>query len=324
MNEHILLAYDFDGKGGGQPLTGDEVSKHIKDDKLAWAHLDSNHPDTKIWLEKEISYLDPFIVEALIADETRPRMTQIDEGVLLILRGVNLNKDSRPEDMVSIRLWVDEHRIISVTKRKLNAVLDIESKLKSFKGPNDAGDFICMLIFLLFERMEPVLTDLDDSTDDVEETILKLPNSTMREAIINIRKQAIMFRRYMSPQKDAIGHLMISDLTWISDTNRRDLQESYNHVTRYVENLDAIRERSQIVKDELANILSDRLNKNLYVLSVITSIFLPLSFLTGLLGINIGGIPGSDNPAAFFIFCAILLVLGIIQIILLRKLKWFE
>ena len=92
---------------------------------------------------------------------------------------------------------------------------------------------------------------------------------------------------------------------------------------RYVEDLDTIRERAQIVKDELSNMLSDRLNKNLYILSVIAAIFLPLGFLTGLLGINIGGVPGSDNPNAFWIFNAGLLVLISLQIWLFRKLKWF-
>ena len=323
MSNHILLAYSFDGKGGGEALTGGAISKLIKDDQLAWVHLDSEQPETRTWLKKEVSYLDPFIIEALLAEETRPRMTQIEDGVLLILRGVNLNKNSDPEDMVSIRLWIDQHRIISVRKRKLKAVQDIEEKIKSSKGPENSGAFICMLILLLFERMEPVLTGLDDRTDDVEEQILQFPDIKMREAIINIRKQAIMFRRYMAPQKDAIGLLLLSDLTWLSQKNKRHLQEEYNHVTRYVENLDAIRERAQIVKDELVNNLSQKLNKNMYVISIMTAIFLPLSFLTGLLGINVGGIPGYDNQGAFFIFCGVLIAVFIVQMILFRKLKWF-
>jgi len=90
---------------------------------------------------------------------------------------------------------------------------------------------------------------------------------------------------------------------------------------RYVEELDAIRERAQIIKDELANIIVDRLNKNTYVLSVIAAIFLPLGFLTGLLGINVGGIPGVGNPTAFTVFCILLLILVAIQILIFRKFK---
>ncbi len=323
MNEHILLAYELDGNGGGTPLPNDTVVSQIKGEMLTWVHLDANHPDTQPWLEKEISFLDPFIVHALLVDETQPRMTQLQNGVLLIFRGVNLNENADPEDMVSIRLWVENHRIISVRRRKMKAVTDIEDRLKSGRGPTDSGQFLCMLAERLFERMEPVLTALDEKTDEIEENVLEKADASLREAIVDVRIQAIMFRRYMAPQRDAIGRLRMADLDWLDDTHRRHLQESYNHVTRYVEDLDAIRERAQIVKDELANILSDRLNKNMYVLSVIAAIFLPLGFLTGLLGINVGGIPGANNANAFAIFCGLLIFIVVIQVIIFKKFKWF-
>lgn len=324
MSGFVLLAYEFLNDGKGKPLKDTAtISKLIKADKLAWVHLDANNSDTCKWLEKEVSYLDPFITEALLADETRPRMTQIGDGVLLILRGVNLNKNADPEDMVSIRLWIDKNRIISVRRRKLKAIWDIDERMAEGKGPKNAGDFICMLISRLFERMEPTLTALDETTDDIEETLLEKANTTLRENIVAVRKRAIMFRRYMAPQRDAIGQLRLSDITWLDETHKRNLQESHNRITRYVEDLDAIRERAQIVKDELANILADKLNKNMYILSVIAAIFLPLGFLTGLLGINVAGIPGAENDSAFAIFCSVLGFIVILQILIFKKLKWF-
>jgi zinc transporter len=160
-------------------------------------------------------------------------------------------------------------------------------------------------------------------TDDIEEQVLDRASTSLREKIVDVRKKAIMFRRYMAPQRDAIGQLRNADFDFFEESHKRHLQESFNHVTRYVEDLDAIRERSQIVKDEIANILSDRLNKNMYVLSVIAAIFLPLGFLTGLLGINVGGIPGADNSGAFWVFVALLSTIVAIQVFVFKKLKWF-
>ncbi|MAU41217.1 MAG: zinc transporter ZntB [Kordiimonas sp.] len=323
MSEAVLLAYGLDGKGGGEPLHGDQISARIKSEELAWVHLDVCHEDTKGWLEREVDYLDPFILEALLEEETRPRMMQIGDGALIILRGVNLNENADPEDMVSIRLWVDRHRIISVRRRRLKVVWDIEQKIQEGRGPKEAGDFIAMLAAGLFARMEPVLTTLDENTDDIEENVLEEAVSSQREAIVHVRKQAIMFRRYMAPQRDAVGQLRLAELAWLTEKNRRSLQESYNHVTRYIEDLDAVRERAQIVKDELANILADKLNKNMYVLSIIAAIFLPLGFLTGLLGINVGGIPGADNSDAFVIFCVLLAVVVGLQVYIFKIMKWF-
>ncbi|WP_339865508.1 zinc transporter ZntB [Paremcibacter congregatus] len=323
LKSPILMAYEFDGAGGGRALADDEAGAALRDKRLAWVHLDMKAADTKPWLEKEISYLDPHIVNALLADETRPRVTEIGDGALIILRGVNLNKDADPEDMVSIRLWVDNERIISLQRRPLKAVGDMAERIVRGKGPENAGSFISQLILRLFERMEPVLLELDDMTDRVEEQILKEPDVSLRETIIDIRQKAIIFRRYMAPQKDAIGHLRLCDFEWLDAKDKRHLQESQDRVMRYVEDLDAIRERAQIVKDELANMIADRLNKNMYILSVIAAIFLPLGFFTGLLGINVGGIPGADNADAFWIFCGLLVSIVALQVWLFKKLKWF-
>lgn len=323
MAQAMLLAYRIDGHGGGGVLDCDAVNQAVRDQQLVWIHLDAQHPATELWLQQQSNYLDHFVIEALLASETRPRMMQVKHGALLILRGVNLNTDATPEDMVSIRLWVDPYRIISLRRRKLKAIIDIEAKLVAGEGPTHAGNFISMLAAQLSERMQPILTELDESTDDIEEQILEQGDSSLRQSITNIRKKAIMFRRYMAPQRDAMDQLRMANLNWLQEADKRHLQETYNHITRYVEDLDAIRERAQIVKDELANMLTDRLNKNMYILSVIAAIFLPLGFLTGLLGINVGGIPGAEQAHAFWIFSGILLLVVVIQIILFKRFKWF-
>ena len=320
---HIINAYHIKGDGYGRLLQGDDIAKVIRDDALAWVHLDANNPQSRRWLEREITYLDKIILDALLAEETRPRIMEFDKGALLILRGVNLNENSSPEDMISIRLWIDEHRIISLQKRPLRAVKGLKEALEQGKGPKDSGDFISDLTAKLFEKMEPIFSDLDERLDDIEEKIIDEPDITERAELTLIRKQAIIFRRYIAPQRDVMMYLRASELSWIRPADKRQMQESLDRVTRYTEDLDAIRERSQIVKDELANILSDKMNKNMYVLSVIAAIFLPLGFFTGLMGINIGGMPGVESDDAFWLFSGVLALLVLFQVVLFKKLKWF-
>ena len=319
----ILHAYAIDGKGGGKPLEGDAIQETLKADTLAWVHLDGLHCDTRQWLTDHMSYLDPMILDALLAEETRPRIMEINEGALMILRGMNFNENANPEDMISIRIWADENRIVTIRRRPLKAVNDLRERLENNNGFKDTGDFIGQIASRLFERMEPVMSELDDRIDTIEEEILDNADPKCREEIISIRKKAIIFRRYIAPQKDVMSYLRASDIKWLSQDNKRRIQEGLDRVTRYVEDLDAIRERSQIVKDELANMLSDRLNKNLYLLSIVSAIFLPLGFFTGLMGINIGGMPGVENDNAFWIFSSILTVLVAIQMAVFKKLKWF-
>ena len=130
-------------------------------------------------------------MNALHADETRPRILLAGEGVLLILRGVNLNKNANPEDMVSIRLWIDPHRIISFQRRKLKAVGDLATNIEAGQGPVDCAGFITMLIGLLFARMAPAATSLAEEMDNIEEDVLDCSANALREQILSIREKAI-------------------------------------------------------------------------------------------------------------------------------------
>jgi len=323
MSDFILHALEFDGKGGARELIGDSLSQSLQSSATSWIHLDAARPETRQWLHNNLALPDELIIDALLAEETRPRVMNFEEGALVILRGVNLNENAHPEDMVSVRLWIYGNNIVSARVRRLKAVIDTRESLTQGRGPKTTGDFLTALITRLFERMEPVLRNLDDQLDVLEEQVMEKPDAQDRQAITTLRKQAILFKRYIAPQRDVIASLRNAELNWLDANHKRKLLESLDRVTRYIEDLDATRERGQIIKDELSNALSDRMNKNLYMLSVVAAIFLPLGFLTGLLGINVGGIPGTDSGNAFFVFCGILVVVVIGQIIWFKRAKWF-
>lgn len=319
----LLHALAFNGEGGASPIEDENLVKMLSSDTLTWVHLDASESNASSWFTNHATELDGLIVEALLAEETRPRLLEHEDGVLLILRGVNLNLNAAPEDMVSIRLWIDANRIISVRLRKLKAVSDIVENLKIGKGPTNSGDFIAELSRRLFDRMEPVFSSLDEELDDLEENVMESPDTCLRSGITQIRKQSIIFHRYISPQKEVISSLLLSKQPWLSQLQRRDLQETLDKIIRYLEDIEMVRERAHIIKDELTNALSEKINRNLYFFSVIAAIFLPLGFLTGLLGVNLGGLPGADNPAGFIIFSSILMGIVTLQIALFKWLKWF-
>lgn len=323
MSDCILHALKFDGNGGGSAITQVDIRQALGSEATSWIHLDANEPDCRDWLLANLKLPDELIVDALLAEETRPRILSYDEGIMVILRGVNLNDNSHPEDMVSVRMWIYGNNIISVRWRRLKAVIDIRERMENGRGPKSAGDFLTALIGRLFERMEPVLQNLDDELDALEERVMEAPDAEYRHAITVVRKQSILFKRYIAPQRDVIASLRNAEVIWLDPGHKRKLMEALDRVTRYIEDLDASRERGQIIKDELANALSDRMNRNLYMLSVVAAIFLPLGFLTGLLGINVGGVPGTDMADAFLIFCAILIGVVIGQVMLFKRLKWF-
>lgn len=319
----LLRGHQFDGKGGGAAVALKDVGAKLKQKKVLWLHLYADHPDARAWIEANLPIDDPLVIDALLAGETRPRYAEFDDGQLIILRGVNLNENAEPEDMVSLRVYVQGNLIISARRRKLQAVVDIGKRLEEGKGPRDASGFVTQLVTRLTDRMEPVLFSLNELVDDLEERLLDKQDMGIRHEIVDSRRQAILLRRYISPQRDVIAKLRLDDVELLDEAHQRGMQEQYDRITRYLEDLDSVRERSQIIQDELTNMLADKMNKNMYVLSVIAAIFLPLGFLTGLLGINVGGIPLAESDDGFAITMAALAALTLLEVIIFKKLKWF-
>jgi len=283
-----------------------------------WVHLDLDHEGSRPWIE---THTDAVVAASLTLDETRPRCVVHEDGLLLILRGVNLNPDSDPEDMVSIRLWVCGHLIISVRRRRLEAIAALREKTEAGRGPRTVGAFLAALASGLTERMAPVIDGLSDQVDALEEASLDASEG-LRAELAKLRRTTIALRRYVAPQRDALSHLTLEGTHLFQETETLSLRETLDQVTRLVEEMDAIRERCGILHDQLADSRAEDMNRNMMVLSVVAAIFLPLSFLTGLLGVNVGGIPGADSPAAFAVLCIVMLGLGGAITLLFRRLRW--
>ena len=314
--KHTSCAFYFDGSGSGAPIALN-ISQTIPKTGYNWVHLVQSDPQTDAWMGT--TTLPAVIRSAITADETRPRCTPHGDGAVIILRGVNLNAGARAEDMISIRLWVTNNSIVSYSLRPLKA---IEDMITAATGPNPAkstGEFLARLTRRLADRAEPTVAELNEELDAVEEAILTDGTLPDRTGLGEIRLGAITLRRYNTVGCDALTTLLIEDFSWLSPTNLTYLREATDRITLLAEDLDAIRDRAQVVHDQILDKRAEVMNRQLFILSAVAAIFLPLGLLTGLLGINVGGIPGVENPNAFWIVCAGLVAITGLLVWLFRK-----
>jgi zinc transporter len=317
----LIFAYILDGSGSGKQVGWEEIAAWKPRQGILWMHLDYSNPNVQQWLYEQ-SDLEDVISDALTEEDSRPRCTPFHEGLLLGLRGVNLNPGSDPEDMVGIRIWFEKDRIISTRRRKILSVADIRETIGQGNGPESISDFLVMITSRMMERMRQVIDDLEDAVADVEDQVLTSENSQLRSELASLRRQAISLRRYLSPQREALSRLLTEKIVWLDESDRIRLREVYDQLIRHIEDLDEARDRAAVTQEQLINSLSEQMNSKMYILSIVAAIFLPLGFLTGLLGINVGGIPGADSNMGFFIFVILLVIVVVFQIWLFKKKRW--
>lgn len=320
MKRVPFLGFLLDKKGSATELKYEKLNSVDTTDKILWVHFDYSTQEAKDWIRNQCN--NSIVADALLADETRPRTTLLGDSLLLALRGVNLDPHSRPENMISIRLFISSNMIISTSRRTLLSVTEIIEELREGTGVKSTSEFLVELTYRMIDRMDDVIDQLQDRTDYLEENIIDMKNQEFRAEILNVRRETIVLKRYLAPQKEALIKLSNEKISWIDEYKKVEIRETNDQLIRHIEELDTIRDKVILIQEELANSLSEEMNKKMYMLSIISAIFLPLTFLTGLLGINVGGIPGASNDKAFYIFTIILLLVIFSQYIIFKKKKW--
>ena len=283
-----------------------------------WLHFDLADPALDVWAEQ----LPPLAARTLLAAKTRPRVTAHEDGLIVTLRGINLNAGAEVEDMVSLRLWVTPGLVVSVRRMRVFAMDDLRHDIIRGDAPPTPGRLLARVCENLVERIETVSVDLEDRADDLEELIYDEGGLDAPD-LAHMHRMAIRLRRHIGPLSDALGELARIETPLLPHKMRDRLRENANRVIRSVEEVSEVRDRLQTLTTHL-NLANDtRLGRNSYLLSVVAAIFLPLGFLTGLFGVNLAGMPGTDQPHAFALLCGGMGVLGVAVYLVLRWIKWF-
>lgn len=317
----FLQSFILDGNGGGRRISDEEVRNWAPEDGVLWVHFDIGDPDAGSWLSND-SGIPSTAIDTLLAGETRPRSTSYTDGLLVVLRGVNHNPGADPEDMVAIRVWLDHHRIISTRRRRLLSVLDIAESLLQGNGPATPGSFLVDLTERLADRIGEFVGSIEERLDAAEDEISRQRTPGFRQRLGALRRQIAEVRRFLAPQRDALDRLNRQTSSQLTEAEAHELRQEADRITRNLEDLDLARERTVVLQEELLSQIAQEQNTRMYVLSVVAAVFLPLTFVTGLLGMNVGGLPGLENPSGFTWSMLVMIIAAGGLLMFFRFKKW--
>ena len=303
MIEH----WDFSSE---KPIKTENSTEVIEADH--WYHCERGHLAIRGWLE--FNAIPRSTIDNLLADESRPSFHQLDgENFLLILRGVNMNANASPEDMLSIRILYYNGALISTRKTPSRAIMDIREALAERRGPQSLASLLNYIIDGLNGKIDTYLDFIENTLNEFDVS----DESTYNH--ISAQKALISIKRFIRPQQYAIRDLIESEVPLVT-TRPHQYRFAHNNIIRINETIDFFLGEVELFQEEIRHLRDQKTNKNSYLFTLVATIFLPTSFLTGLLGINIGGMPGVDSSMAFTWFCVALTVIFGLEVALLRLL----
>jgi zinc transporter len=300
----------------------EEGEAHPRNGALVWVQIDGREPRYREWLEASSGLPAP-VVSALTAIETRPRCEQIGDGALINLRGLGETPEDDPDRLVSIRMWAERGRVISIGYRRLAAMPALHGMMLA-GAIRDPGDLISALAMAITTTLDEEIAALGDELDECETSLDAQKAFVMRRAIARTRSEAIEYRRFVVPQRQALERMAALPCEWLEDDDRMHLREAADRFARMAEELEAIRERAALMHEQLTDLRAEQIETRTLTLSIVALVFLPLTFLTGLIGMNVEGIPFHDRPWAFWGIVGVCMAISAVIVAYFMRAKWFR
>ena len=313
-----MTIVQFDGRGGVRKLEEAEEAGFVTPAKgFALISGNSRAPEFRVWLKKE---LGEFYADLISVPSTRTRCTVIDDKALVVLRVAR--PGAEPEDVGRqlLSLWLEKGRVIIASELNIVDFLGITQWQQTHHAPQSPADLVARLALRAADRIEPLIERLGDSLDVIEEQLM-MSRSYDRGKLAHLRRTLINMRRLIWPQRDVLTTLEIEDLSFLTNRDRVRLREAAARTARLGDEMQTLSERAVLVHEQLLDTRAEQMNQTMLVLAAATVVLMPLTVISGILGMNLP-IPVSDQPWAFWAVCGGLVAMGIAIYVFMKKQKW--
>jgi zinc transporter len=298
------------GPGKGSNNTGG--------DGVTWFDIDIADDADRQWLMawQEISEQTR---TALLEPVRFSHYKQVPDGTLLSIRTLRPGPTEDLTDLADLKLLIGPIRAITVRSGTVAVVDELRQNLSSDRSLVTAMDLLGFMVSGMTNRMEPVISDLTQDIDDVEDALLDGGSVPHPQTLSEFRRRIFRTRRQVNSTQQVLAPMTTDPALALDADDRETLDRASKHVTRYLDGLDECRTRVEMLEDQIEAQRSETMTRSSFDLTVVATVFLPLTFITGLLGMNVAGIPDQHNPYGFWLVTGLSVIISLLAWILLRR-----
>ena len=285
---------------------------------LEWIVVNGRDPADQRWIETEGRF-DGAIRATIAKPPEHNDRTHLDTAIVLSLVH---SDDAANEPPPGLHIVLEAHRVTTIcygTEAFIGEVFDREAARGSTMS---ASRVLASIVTALIKQLQPELSGLSDRIDLLEDMAMRDSDDHIDDQVVLAGQQILALRRYLAPLNYEITYLALNPDELPGGGEPRYLRRTTEALTRIVSALDGGHHRVQLILNQLGNRDTSRLEKSMHKLTLVATVFLPLSFITGLLGINVAGVPGTHDPFAFWFVCGVLIAVAIVAIVVIRWKKW--
>jgi zinc transporter len=315
----LVCGYRVDASGNMRDLSWAEMDSAMADeDNVVWLHFNQADARVRDWIEST-SHLPSAAKTILLGTDSHMRIEVCGSGLAGVVGDLHHEFAEKSDQLGVLRLYLDNRCLVSTRRHPLEAIDKLRRAIGDGLRVDRPITIIAQFLHHVTDTLGDLLIELAGDVDELEDQLLagRIGNNTPELA--RIRRIAVRLRRHMVPQQHALVSLLSRMPTWIDEGDAAGLRGAIERLAALGHDLDLVQERARLLGDQISGRLAEATNRNLYILSIVTTIFMPMTLVTGIFGMNLGGLPGLQDPMGFWYGILIMLVLGLVALVLLRR-----
>lgn len=298
--------------------TIDDINETLVPTTEGFYWIDADVEDLTV-LQPLFGMHDLAVEDSLSEDEQRPKIEIYENHYFIVINSIRF--DDEEIFLRALNIFLGRHYIITVTKQKINELRSLKPVLWE-QEVSRPDYFLYHLVDIVVDNYFLVGDRIDTRIESLEEDILMNTKKSHLNEIIGLRGEILWLKKMLGPQKDVIATLNKRDLKLIDDQLQKYFSDIYENAVKIAESFDTYRELMGNLREAYQSSISARANEIMRVFTAMTTIFMPLTFITGIYGMNFDFIPGLHMRGGSYILLGIMLLLGFGMLVVFRKKKW--
>lgn len=302
----------------------DELLKYRDGPQVCWIDVQGLGDESVLQRIGEIFELHPLALEDAVNIPQRPKSESYELQHLFITRMTRMD-DSNGLEAEQVAIFIGPHYVLTLQERHGDVFDPVRKRIRSGKAviSKMGSDYLAYaLIDTVIDGYYPAIESIGDRLHELEEEILERPTHDGLHRIHRIRRDLLAMRRAVWPQREAVNALIREETPLITDTVRQYLRDCHDHAVQIADVIETYRELASSLMDIYLSSMSQRTNEVMKVLTIMSSIFIPLTFLAGIYGMNFAHMPELQTPWAYPALLGIMAVLTVLMLYYFRRKGW--
>jgi zinc transporter len=291
----LICGYQLQSQGPAREVTADGIVQAIaQTDTVTWLHFNLSDARARRWL-LDAAFVPSALREVLQEHDENRRIEVTDGGLLLVISDFTYEDESDPSEVATLWCYADHHLLITARVHALKSSDELRLRMRTGITATSGVDLAAQLLDIRTARVKQLATGMTRQLDDVEDEILAGNIKQQREQLGRARRLCARLRREFAPERADLGRVVHRSVHTLPESDRGVLESSVEGLGFAIEEIAELYERAKLLQEELASRLAENTGRNLYVLSILTAVLLPMTLVTGFYGMNVAHLPGANS-----------------------------